>query len=252
MNEFWIMATIFGVIFALETLFPFTRESRGRDDRLRANTSLLLITALVGFLFGPLTALVLQANGKAWAGIAGTAQSLFFCALIFVLYDAWMYGWHRLNHRVPFFWRFHQVHHSDHRMDATTAFRFHPGEIILSNILNLFIFAVLGMSAPLLLAYKIFFWIVIIFHHSNTALPLKADQLLRSVIVTPFLHRVHHSPWQPETDSNYGSILSCWDRLFRSYRVRDQIANVVFGLDTLGVNRILNAKEALLLPLRQK
>jgi len=243
MNENFILALIFGVIFAIEAAFPFILKGRWNRQHLAANASLLIANALVGLLFGPITAFILGKNTS--------TNNIFHLLSVFLLFDGWMYLWHRLNHRVPFFWRFHQVHHSDTALDTTTTFRFHPGEICLSHIFNLAVFAILGMSASHLLSYKVIFWGVIIFHHSNTAFPLTFDRFLRRLIVTPFMHRIHHSPLRPETDSNYGSVFSFWDKLFKSYRVRDQVNNVVFGLDTLGINRVLNTPEVFLLPLKK-
>jgi sterol desaturase/sphingolipid hydroxylase (fatty acid hydroxylase superfamily) len=252
MNELWLAAVIFGIIFTLETTFPFILDGRMNKERLSANVSLLVANVFVGLLFGSLTASVLAKNTTIFTGTSTENGYFLRLACLFLFFDGWMYLWHRLNHRVPLFWRFHQVHHSDNRLDTTTTFRFHPGEILLSNFFNLFIFALLGMGPSELLFYKTIFWAVIIFHHSNTAFPLGFDKWLRLIIVTPSLHRVHHSPLRVETDSNYGSIFSFWDRIFNSYRVRDKLTGMVFGLDYLGVNRLLKPKEVFLLPFKRR
>ncbi len=149
----------------------------------------------------------------------------------FLAFDLWMYTWHRLNHRVPFFWRFHRVHHSDSAMDVTTSTRFHFGEIILSSLLRVPVIALLGLQMHEIAIYEVMMFTVIQFHHANIALPEKVDRFLRLFIVTPFMHKVHHSRWQPETDSNYASFLSIWDRLFRSFRLNSDPASIRFGLD---------------------
>ena len=152
-------------------------------------------------------------------------------AVAFLLFDAWMYWWHRLNHRVPFLWRFHRTHHSDPKMDVTTANRFHIGEIALSSVLRVPVIALLGLQLWELALYELAMFTVVQLHHANIALSAWLDHALRVVIVTPFMHKVHHSRWQPETDSNYASLFSFWDRLFRSYRLRDDPRTLRFGLD---------------------
>lgn len=145
--------------------------------------------------------------------------------------DFWTYWWHRLNHRLPFLWRFHRAHHSDTHMDVTTASRFHIGEILFSNCLRIPLIMLLGIHLWEIVLYETALLAVIQFHHANVGLPRSVDQLLRCFIVTPAMHKVHHSRWQPETDSNYSSLLSVWDRIFRSFRLRDDPRTIQFGLD---------------------
>lgn len=152
-------------------------------------------------------------------------------ALAILLFDAWTYAWHRLNHRVPLLWRFHRVHHADAEMDVTTASRFHTGEIVLSSLLRVPLIGALGIYAWELVLYETAMFAVVQFHHANVALPERLDRVLRTVIVTPAMHKVHHSRWQPETDSNYSSLFSWWDRLFGSFRHRRALGQIRFGLD---------------------
>jgi sterol desaturase/sphingolipid hydroxylase (fatty acid hydroxylase superfamily) len=141
-----------------------------------------------------------------------------------------MYAWHRANHEVPLLWRFHRVHHTDPAMDSTTALRFHPGEILISTLLNCLVLVALGMSLAAFALYKTVMIAVVMFHHSNLRVPERLDRWLRWVIVPPSMHRVHHSHLRAETDSNYGSIFSFWDRLFRSYRTRRTYDDIRFGI----------------------
>jgi sterol desaturase/sphingolipid hydroxylase (fatty acid hydroxylase superfamily) len=157
----------------------------------------------------------------AWARLAGAV----------LLFDAWMYWWHRLNHRIPFLWRFHRTHHSDPWMDVTTANRFHLGEIVLSSILRVPVIALLGLRLWELALYEAAMFTVVQLHHANIALPPWLDRALRALIVTPFMHKVHHSRWQPETDSNYSSLFSFWDRLFGTFRLRHDAHTLEFGLE---------------------
>lgn len=150
--------------------------------------------------------------------------------VVLVLFDGWMYFWHRMNHRVKLLWRFHAVHHSDRQMDTTSALRFHPGEMIFSFAARLMVLPLLGMTMPQLLLYEMIFLPVILFHHANLGLSSRVDGMLRWLIVTPWMHAVHHSQDQPETDSNYASVLSVWDRCFGSFRLRDDPSQIIQGL----------------------
>lgn len=148
-----------------------------------------------------------------------------------LLFDFWMYWWHRINHVVPFLWRFHRVHHSDPRMDVTTALRFHPGEIVLSTAARLVVVNLVGMELWHLALYELIALPIVAFHHSNIAMPRRSDDVLRWLVVTPWMHWVHHSRERAETNSNYSSVLSLWDRLFSSYRLRERPDEIAFGLD---------------------
>lgn len=148
-----------------------------------------------------------------------------------LLLDFWMYAWHRINHEIPFFWRFHRVHHSDPEMDVTTASRFHLGEIFFSSLFRIPLIAFFGVYLWELVLYETIMFAVVQFHHANVGLPKKFDRYLRSIIVTPNMHRVHHSRWQPETDSNYSSLFSFWDRLAKTFRLNPEPKNIKIGLD---------------------
>lgn len=229
--------TIIGLI-ALAALFAaegWRPAYTGRRQRLRHganNLGLAAVSAAAGALTAPL--LVLSVETAAAHGI-GLCHALDLrwpacAALTFVLFDGWMYAWHRANHRVPFLWRFHRVHHTDPAMDSTTALRFHPGEILLSALANCLVLMALGMSLGMLVVYKSAMVLVILLHHSNLAVPAQLDARLRRLIVPPSMHRVHHSAVRAETDSNYGTVFSFWDRLFGSFRLRDDPEAIRFGI----------------------
>jgi sterol desaturase/sphingolipid hydroxylase (fatty acid hydroxylase superfamily) len=151
--------------------------------------------------------------------------------LAILLFDLWMYTWHWMNHVIPFFWRFHRVHHSDPNMDVTTASRFHVGEIFFSSLFRIGIIAITGIYVWELLLYEMIMFAVVQFHHANIVLPPKVDKFIRIFIITPAMHKVHHSRWQPETDSNYGAFLTIWDRLGRTFRLREKLEEIRIGLD---------------------
>ena len=137
----------------------------------------------------------------------------------FLAMDWAYYWWHYANHVVPILWRFHNVHHTDLDLDLSTAARFHVGEIIASIPFRLLVVLLFGIRPLTLLVFEIFFETATFFHHSNWRLPLMLERLLNCVVVTPRMHGIHHSIVKRETDSNWGTIFSLWDRLHRSLRV---------------------------------
>lgn len=226
---------VFAFIFLLETFFPLFNQKKDRYPHATRNLSFGLINGVLGaFFFAWVTVHVLDWIQKREIGLLCffDLHPLLELGIAFVLFDLWMYGWHRLNHKAPFLWRFHRVHHSDTQMDSTTAFLFHFGEIFLSFITRIFVLVLLGLSWKHLLIYELFLQPVILFHHSNINLPEKVDRIFRSLIVTPNMHRVHHSKIKKETDSNFSSIFSVWDRLGRTFIKREDIPLIQYGLET--------------------
>jgi len=221
------------LIFSFESFFPLFPRRRERIRHAARNVSLgLLNLFVVSLFFSSLLAL-----DAAWARTRsmGLLPLLSFfpwieTLLVFVLFDFWMYLFHRANHQIPFLWRFHRTHHSDNQVDVTTALRFHTGEIVISSLFKLVLIPLLGMSLGQLLLYETCLQPVILFHHSNVALPEKWDQWMRLVIVSPNMHRVHHSQIRSETDSNYSSIFSFWDRIARTFRRRKDPRTLEYGL----------------------
>ncbi|HZO86696.1 MAG TPA: sterol desaturase family protein [Chthonomonadaceae bacterium] len=222
------------ILWLLEGWWPFFTERKGRLRHAAPNLALALInTVVLGAVFAGLTAGAVAWAERAHFGLLrGIPAPVWVKTLVaLVLIDAWMYAWHRANHRVPFLWRFHRVHHSDADVDVTTAARFHVGEITLSSMLRLAVFPLLGVALWQALLYEVILLPVIQFHHSNVALPERWDRLLRWLVVTPNMHRVHHSRWRPETDSNYASICSFWDRLAGTFRQVQDTHALRLGLD---------------------
>jgi len=147
-----------------------------------------------------------------------------------LLFDVWTYWWHRFSHRVPFLWRFHRVHHSDPQMDVTTSNRFHIGEIFISNTIRIPLIMLFGAEFWHIALFQALMFPVVQFQHANIGLHPKLDRYLRIVFVTPHMHKVHHSRYHKETDSNYTSMLSIWDRLFGSFRLSKDLSSIQFGL----------------------
>jgi len=224
------------LVFGLEQLFPLFK---GRKHRARHALSNLAMGALNGaasmLLFSSATIVVMSWAAANSFGLRyqWNLHPWLTSAIVFGLFDFWMYLWHRANHRLSFLWRFHRTHHSDIELDCTTALRFHFGEIAFSSLLRLLVIPLIGVRYYELLLYELILQPIIIFHHSNVALPEKIDRMLRVFIVTPNMHRIHHSQIQVETDSNYSSVFSLWDRLARTFKKRRDTSMIVYGLPYL-------------------
>jgi sterol desaturase/sphingolipid hydroxylase (fatty acid hydroxylase superfamily) len=228
-----LIVTAVALIFTLEGVFP---HFRGRVARVR-HAIPHFITAIMNGLLTRFALAGVTMAAIAWAESRafGIARVLSLPAaakliLVFVLFDIWMYFWHMANHRIGFFWLFHRAHHSDTEMDTTTALRFHPGELVLSTFFRLPVVLLIGMSFTQLVFFEALLNLSTLFHHSNLAVPEKWDSALRTVMVTPNMHRVHHSVERFETDSNFTSLLSFWDRVFQSFRTRKDTHAITIGL----------------------
>jgi sterol desaturase/sphingolipid hydroxylase (fatty acid hydroxylase superfamily) len=182
----------------------------------------ILGTVLVRWLFPLLTVgVALLASERGWGLLNNlNVPRWLSVAVSMIVLDVIFYIEHRLFHAVPVLWRFHQVHHADLEYDLTTSLRFHPLEYLAFNAINMAIVFALGLSAVAVLAFEALVSATSIFTHSNVCLPIALDRVLRRFVVTPDMHRVHHSALAVEGNRNFGSILPLWDHLFGTYRAR--------------------------------
>ena len=213
------------LVAAVETVLP--RKQRTCSRKLRWTNNLLLSglnTLAVRFLL-PLSAVAVAEiaqreqwgilhlfNLPSWANILIAIVSL----------DLLIYFQHLFSHSVPLFWRVHRVHHADHDIDVTTGLRFHPIEILASMLIKMAAIILLGASPLAVMIFEILLNATAMFNHGNIKLPKPLDRFLRLFLVTPDMHRIHHSQQQDETDSNFGFNLTWWDHLFRTYRAEPQ------------------------------
>lgn len=218
-----VFLSLFALFAGLETLVPRRARNLSRARRWATNLAITVLNtvALRGLAFLlPLLAIgaALDAEAQGWGllnrlGWPGWVEVL----LAVLILDLAIWTQHLVTHKVPLFWRFHRVHHADRDMDVTTGFRFHPVEILASMILKIGIVYLLGPSALAVLLFEILLSGTALFNHANLRLPGALDRVVRLVLVTPDMHRVHHSIHRAEHDSNYGFALSLWDRIFRTY-----------------------------------
>lgn len=228
-----VQVVALGVCLWVESLVPLFM--RPPQDRLRHGARNLAIGVVNGIVLtvGFSAAVMAAAQWGSvhplgllhWLRLPEGAERI----LGFLAFDLWMYGWHRANHQIPWLWRFHRVHHSDLAVDSTSALRFHVGEMVFSAVLRLAVIPLIGIRLADLVLYELFLEPIVLFHHSNISMPASLDRWLRTIVVTPNMHRVHHSDIPVETNSNYASIFSLWDRLWGTYRLRE-LATIRYGL----------------------
>lgn len=221
--RFAIFLGLFALFATAEHLIPRRKRHLSRLTRWRTNlaiTALNTLTLRLMALWLPLlaTGAAIDASGRGWGLFNATGLPLALeIALAVLMMDLVIWLQHLITHKVPLLWRLHRVHHADRDMDVTTAIRFHPVEIALSMGVKIGIIYLLGPSVIAVVLFEILLNGTAMFNHSNLRLPLSLDRLLRRVLVTPDMHRVHHSQRREEHDSNYGFALSIWDHLFGTY-----------------------------------
>lgn len=223
-HEIALRSGIFGGLFLLLAAVQSLRPFRGVSGPWRRWVRHLLIatlgTVLVRLLF-PVAAIAIAAevDGANFGLLQMNSLPFALQVLIgVVVLDLAIYLQHRIFHRVPWLWRLHRMHHSDTDFEVSTAIRFHPLEIVLSMLIKIAVIVIVGLPALAVLLFEILLNATALFSHADISLSPRLDRALRWVLVTPDMHRIHHSTLPVETNSNYGFCLSIWDRLFESYR----------------------------------
>jgi sterol desaturase/sphingolipid hydroxylase (fatty acid hydroxylase superfamily) len=221
-----IFLSLFALFAILEWAAPRRTPDHARGHRWATNGAIMVLGAVL--LRGLAVLLPLLAVGAALdAGQLG--WGLFNAlqwnpwvegTLAFLILDLAIWAQHLVTHKVPVLWRFHRVHHADGDFDVTTAIRFHPLEIAASMLVKIAVIYALGPPAVAVLVFEVALNGTALFNHANLALPRGLDRALRLLLVTPDMHRVHHSVDRVEHNSNFGFCLSVWDRIFRTYRAQ--------------------------------
>lgn len=236
--RFCFFSGVLIVMAVWESLAP-RRERVASRWRRSVNNLLLVIVASLLVRVTPALSAIAAAE---WATQAGfgllhlwTGGDWLKGLLAVIALDLLVYGQHVATHRLPMLWRFHRVHHTDLDLDATSGVRFHPIEILLSMGIKVIAVVLLGVAAEAVLIFEILLNATSVFNHANVRISIRWDWFLRWFIVTPDMHRVHHSVRRDETDSNYGFNLPWWDRLFGTYRAqpRDAHENLILGVPEL-------------------
>ena len=226
------------ILIMAEILLPKKKRIHNRKDRWITNGLITLInTASVNIVHIaiPLIAIVAAvdvSNGK--MGLFNIINFPIWIEIILtvIILDFIIWGQHLLSHKIPFVWRFHRMHHTDRDLDVTTAVRFHPFEIIFSMFIKITSIYILGASAIAVIIFEIMLNGMAMFNHANLRIPLRIENILRKFIVTPDLHRIHHSIYIDEHNKNFGFSLSIWDKIFKCYldQPRDGHKDMKLGL----------------------
>ena len=258
MNEPVIrLAAFAGVLLVLigwELVSPRRARPVTRRARWPGNLAVVGLNTVLARLLLPLGA----AGAALWAEEAGVglfnvvpAPAWAAFGFSILLLDLAIYGQHVAFHRVPALWRLHRVHHADLDVDATTGVRFHPGEIVLSMVIKAVLVVAMGAPALAVIVFEVVLNATSMFNHANVAIPVGLDRALRTVLVTPDMHRIHHSVRPEETDSNFGFNVPWWDRLFRTYRAepKDGQLGMTLGLSQFRDPGLLRLDRMLLMPL---
>lgn len=241
-------AFVFIIMLAWELLAPRRNPSVSKPLRWLNNLGLFALNTLVLRLLFPAAAvgIALSVGEMGW-GLFNLLTLPFwfeFVAAVLLL-DLAIYLQHILMHRVPLLWRLHRVHHADLDIDLTTGSRFHTIEIIVSMLIKAVVILLLGPALIAVLVFEVLLNGMAIFNHANVSLPPAVERVVRYLLVTPDMHRVHHSTVKRETDSNYGFNLSIWDRMFRTYIDQPEMGHDKM---TIGIAEFRDAKQVDQLP----
>ena len=229
------------ILLAAEWMFPLRQRKRSFFPRLAVNLVLSAIAFLIASKFiGPVALATAGWSSTEPFGLLFLFRlpPLAHAVFGFLLLDLAFYYWHFLNHRIRFLWRFHNVHHIDPDLDITTAVRFHFGEIFLSTGFRIVQVAVIGVSVGTYFLYEFAFQANTLLQHSNVRLPIALERILNKILVTPRMHGIHHSTVMVETNSDYSSVFSWWDRMHGTLRL-----NVPQSRITIGIPAYLDPKD---------
>jgi sterol desaturase/sphingolipid hydroxylase (fatty acid hydroxylase superfamily) len=226
---FTLAIIAFGMLLVMEKIKPYRLfPNKVYKDSIVTNTSAFLINNLI---LATLRASSLFLIAQQFAGfglLSKMPDGPLKWLITFALFDLAIYFWHYLNHKHEFLWRFHKIHHSDKSFNVSTGFRFHVFDLLLEIVYKCFFVIIVGVNAYLVLTIEIVELFFIFFHHANISFPKEAE--LSQFIITPSLHRVHHSTLRREHDSNFGIVLSIWDKFFGT---RKELVPAKIGLDLI-------------------
>ncbi len=248
---------VFALMGALEALFPRKSRTQPRLKRWATNLGIVVTYSVFVRILFPVAAMgtALFAASKGW-GLLNVLDLPLWANLVIaiVLLDFAVYWQHVASHKIPLIWVFHKMHHADRDIDVSTGARFHPVEIAASMLYKMLVILLVGPAVVAVFVFELILSASAMFNHANVKLPMAADKWLRFLIVTPDMHRVHHSVIRKETDSNYGFFLSLWDRIFGSYIDQPEGGHkgVTIGLTPHQNNQPSNILWCLWLPFMKK
>lgn len=246
---------LYGLLLVFERVFPLRNSTRSLIWRLLVNVVIAALTFLAAVtLVQPTAQWALHWSTNRPFGLVHllTLPAWLELAAGFLLMDLAFYYWHLANHRAPFLWRFHNVHHTDPELDVSTAFRFHFGEIALSSAFSAIQISLIGISPWAFAVYQLAFQSEVLFHHSNLRLPIRFERLLSIVLVTPRMHGIHHSQVHRENNSNFGTVFPWWDRLHQTLGLNIPQSEIIIGIPGYSLPEDNTVPNALLMPFRKQ
>jgi sterol desaturase/sphingolipid hydroxylase (fatty acid hydroxylase superfamily) len=246
---FWSIVVLLGM---LEVLFPQSSEVADRARRWPTNFGLGIFNGLVVSSLPVMSVVSAQWAENNGIGLLNWLSAPWWIAVptSLIVRSLAFYALHVISHKVPLLWRVHRVHHCDVHLDVSSALRAHPLELIINLALMLPVVVIFGLSPAVLAVYETVEIIANMLTHANVQIPPAVERFARALLVTPALHRLHHSAVQVETDSNYGNVFSFWDRLFGTYRGQTIQSGETFrfGLGEVSRDRAVSFEAQLLLP----
>lgn len=255
----WIRLAAFAGLFATVALWELAAPRRKplypRGSRWPHNLGLLVVDVLVvrALVPGTVIGVALLAEQRGW-GFLNTVSMPALASFVLgvVLLDLVIYFQHVMLHAVPALWRLHRVHHADLDFDVTTSIRFHPIEVLISTVIKCAAVAALGAPAMAVLAFEMLLNATSMFNHANASVPSRVERWLRWLVVTPNMHRVHHSVLYDESSSNFGFNLPWWDRVFGTYRAEPRLGHdaMMLGVDAFRSQEDLRLDRLLIQPFR--
>jgi sterol desaturase/sphingolipid hydroxylase (fatty acid hydroxylase superfamily) len=238
LTQIWLL-TYWGalvLLIALEALFPQFPAAADRGRRWPTNLAFAVLNSLIASFAPALTVGSTQWAASHQAGLLNWISTPWWLAFFISLAVQSLagYGLHVYAHANPILWRLHRIHHSDVHLDVTSTLRHHPLEMIATTLFLAPIYVVAGLAPIAVVFYETGVHVIGLASHANVRIPQRIDRIARSVLVTPAVHRLHHSAFQGETDSNYGDLFLFWDRLFGTYRSSNAGGPAAFGLGNIG------------------
>jgi len=254
----WLMPAVvaggFLLFLWIETLRPLRVERESKLRRIGRN----LATAGIGLATVELLQIPILIPISRWTMTQriGLLHQLELAgwirvAITLLLLDYTLWFWHWVNHRVPFFWRFHSVHHVDRDLDVSTGVRFHFGELGLSVLFRALQISAIGADPVSVAIWQMLLFVSVLFHHSNTRLPLALERVLVRIVVTPRMHGIHHSDYENETNTNWSSLLSVWDYMHGTIRLDVPQPSITIGVPAFDDPKKVTLGKILVMPFRR-
>ncbi|WP_242602258.1 sterol desaturase family protein [Legionella nagasakiensis] len=241
-----ILALLYFSLLIIEQKWPLRKHVRPLLSRTIVNFSLtILVYVFTTLLISPVSEFTINLTQTHKFGLLSLLpfNNLLLFVSGFLLMDLTFYYWHRLNHKIPLLWRFHNVHHADPDLDVTTSMRFHCVEIAYSSGFRFIQLGLIGINPITFFCYEFVFQVCTFFHHSNVRLPIHFEQIINKIMVTPRMHGIHHSNYRDETNGNYSVVFSFWDRLHQTIKLNIPQQAITIGVPAylkLEDNKIMN------------